>query len=282
MNYYSPKENIAKSLKTWHTKIGLATKITIALSLVAGAYIGLAAAGATMVGHDVPNVGLSRLLTGIVFSTGLMMVVIAGGELFTGNVMIWFGVLDGKIGIKSMLKNWFWVYLANFAGALVVAYLMYLSGLWTYNNNLHGAAVLKAAVAKSSLTFTEAFVRGILCNWLVCVAVIMGYAAKDIASKVLAIFFPIMLFVSANFEHSIANIYYIPAGLLAKTIPAVVEASHLGAKLDSLNLSNFLLGNLLPVTLGNIVGGAFFVATFYWYSYLRTETPAQQVMKKVA
>jgi len=273
VNYCSPQEISSNSLQTWRTKTSLSLGGMVSLGILAGAYIALGAVGATMVTHDIAAVGLARLLTGAVFAVGLMMVIIAGGELFTGNILITIGVLEGSVRVRSMLRNWLVVYFANFAGSLLVAYLMYASGLWSYNNNQVGAAVLKVAAAKTGLTFGMALARGILCNWLVCVAVWMAFAGKDVVSKIFGIFFPIMLFVSSNFEHSIANMYYIPAGILAKNMPAVVEASHLGTKLDSLNWHNFLFANLLPVTMGNIVGAGLFVAFFYWFAYLRDRAP---------
>jgi formate/nitrite transporter len=243
-----------------------------ALGILAGAYIALAAQGATMVTHDIAGVGVGRFLSGVIFATGLIMVVIAGAELFTGNIMIWIGVLDGSVTLGKMLRNWFWVYVANFVGSLLVVYLIYLSGLWTFNNNMVGAAVIKTAVAKNSLTFVGALSRGILCNWLVCLAVWMAFAGRDVISKIFGIFFPIMMFVASNFEHSIANMYYIPAGILAKNIPAALEASRVGAKVDVLTWGSFLQINLLPVTLGNIIGAGLFVATFYWFAYLHGKT----------
>jgi formate/nitrite transporter len=275
MNYCSPREISNNSLQTWRSKASLSLSGMVSLGILAGAYIAFGAEGSTMVAHDIASIGLARLLTGAVFAVGLMMVVIAGGELFTGNILITIGVLNRSVRLRSMLKNWLVVYFANFAGALLVAYLMYASGLWAYNSNQVGVAVLKAAVAKTSLSFGMAFARGILCNWLVCLAVWMAFAGKDVVSKIFGIFFPITLFVSSNFEHSIANMYYIPAGILAKNMPAVVEASHLGTKLDGLTWHNFLFANLVPVTLGNIVGAALFVAFFYWFAYLREESSSQ-------
>jgi formate transporter len=183
-------------------------------------------------------------------------------------VLIWIGVLQKRITLATMLRNWFWVYTGNFLGSILLAYMMYASGLWSYNNYLHGAYALKIAIGKVNLTFYEAFIRGILCNWIVCLAVWMAYAAKDISGKVWGIFFPIMLFITSAFEHSVANMYYLTAGLLAKTVPAIVEASHLGTKVDTLTLQS-MFGNLLPVTLGNIVGGALFVGSYYWFCYMR-------------
>lgn len=161
----------------------------------------------------------------------------------------------------------FLVYFGNFLGSILLAYLMYASGLWFYNNGLHGASVIKIAVAKVGITYYEAFVRGILCNWLVCLAVWMSYAAKDISGKILGIFFPIMLFITSGFEHSVANMYYLMAGLLAKTNPVLFEASQLGSKAGVLSLQTMIFKNLIPVTMGNIVGGALFVGGLYWFVY---------------
>jgi formate/nitrite transporter len=246
-------------------------RLPLVLGMMAGAYIAFAAEGSTMAVHDVSSVGLSRFIAGVIFSTGLMLVLICGAELFTGNVLILTGVLDGSVGIAAMLRNWFWVYIGNLIGSILLAYLMYASGLWLYNGGLHGAAVIKLASSKVSLTFGQAFTRGILCNWLVCLAVWMSYAAKDISGKIWGIFFPIMLFVTSSFEHSVANMYYISAGILAKNSPVILEAAKLGDKIQLLNLQG-MVNNLIPVTLGNIVGGGLFVATFYWFSY-RYQSP---------
>ncbi|HWR07069.1 formate/nitrite transporter family protein [Sporomusa sp.] len=274
-NYCTPKEITQNTLEIGLIKSKMDITKMVLLGVLAGAYIGFGAEGSTMATHDIPILGLSRFLGGAIFATGLMMVIICGAELFTGNVLITIGVLERRVSVATMLQNWFWVYGGNLVGSLLVAYFMYASNLWSFNNSLHGAYVLKIAVGKVSLTFYEAFIRGIMCNWLVCLAVWMAYSAKDIAGKVLGIFFPIMLFVTSNFEHSVANMYYLAAGLLAKNVPALAEASHLGAKLNTLNLETILLGNLLPVTLGNIVGGALFVGSYYWFCYLRNPNIAQ-------
>lgn len=274
MNFCTPKEIVANSLQTWVGKSQLTLLNTLALGILAGAYIAFGAEGSTMATHDLSGIGLGRFLAGVIFATGLMLVVICGAELFTGNVLIWVGVLERKIPVSAMLRNWFWVYVGNFIGSLLIVYLMHASGLWSFDNNLYGAAALKIAVSKVNLSFSEAFVRGILCNWLVCLAVWMTFASKDVIGKIFGIFFPIMLFVTSNFEHCIANMYYLPAGLMAKTLPAVVEASKLGAKVDTLTIQSLFANNLLPVTLGNIVGGVFFVGTYYWFCYLRSSQNA--------
>lgn len=269
MNYLVPQEIAAGAAKTAGVKAGLASGKTVILGFLAGAFIAFGAEASTTVAHDLPGVGLARLVSGMVFSTGLMMVMIAGAELFTGNVLVWMGVLERKVSLFAMLRNWVLVYFSNFAGALAVVFFMNLSGLWAMNNNLVGAYAIKIATGKCALSFTSALVLGLFCNWLVCMAVWMSWASKDIVGKVFAIFFPITLFVASNFEHSIANMYYIPAGILAKENPAALAASHMADKVGVLNWSNFFTHNLIPVTIGNIIGGALFVATLYWFAYLR-------------
>lgn len=266
-NYFSPQEIVRNNLEAGIIKSQLSVSSLLALSILAGVYIAFAAEGSTMAVHDMTTLGLARFVAGVIFATGLMLVVVCGAELFTGNVLIFNGVLEGKVSVWLMLRNWFWVYIGNFVGAVLLANLMDMSGLWLYNNGLHGAAVIKIASSKMSLTFVEAFVRGVLCNWLVCLAVWMALAANDITGKLLGIFFPIMLFITSSFEHSVANMYYLTAGILAKANPILLEAAHLGDKADIINLQHMLM-NLVPVTLGNIVGGAIFVGGFYWTCYL--------------
>ncbi len=267
MNFFTPKELVKNCLDTATVKAQLSISKMLVLGMLAGAYIAFAAEGSTMAVHDLSSIGMGRFLAGVIFATGLILVVICGAELFTGNVLLWAGVLEGEIQFPAMLRNWFWVYIGNFWGALLLAYLMNASGLWFYNNGLYGAAVIKTAVAKVNLTFGEAFARGILCNWLVCLAVWMSYAAKDLTGKILGIFFPIMLFITSAFEHSVANMYYLSAGLLAKADPLLLSASNVGSKISSLTPYAMLVGNLLPVTLGNIVGGALLVGSLYWFVY---------------
>ena len=173
-----------------------------------------------------------------------------------------------------MLRGWCLVYLGNLVGSVLVAFFVLRSGQLGYTGCLLGGFTLKLAVYKTALTFEKAFFMGILCNWLVCLAVWMAYGAGDVAGKILAIFFPIWLFVASGFEHSIANMYYIPAGILAKADPLFVEkALELGTSqqaIDALGWGSMFSANLLPVTLGNILGGALFVGLAYWIAYRRT------------
>ena len=248
-----------------------ALKLTI-LGIFAGVYIGFGAELAIMVTHDMASflgVGMAKLIGGAVFSVGLMLVVIAGAELFTGNNLIFLSVLDRQVGVSRLLRNWTIVYFANLVGSLLLVLLMYWSGLWKTDGGLVGAKALAIANGKVNLTFLQAFARGIMCNWLVCLAVWMAVSARTVVGKVWAIFFPIMAFVASGFEHSVANMFFIPMGLVMKGQTAIVATAGLADKLSHLTIGGMVM-NLIPVTLGNIIGGAFFVATLYWVVYLRS------------
>lgn len=244
----------------------------LVLSFLAGAFIAFAAEGSNMAAFNLfakpETYGLGKALAGAIFGTGLMLVVLAGGELFTGNTLILAAVCDKKVKFNRMLRNWVIVYIGNLIGSLFIAYMMSRSGLFGSGGDMLGAVTLKIAVYKVNLSFLQAFYLGIMCNWLVCLAVWMSCGAETMAGKILAIFFPIWLFITSGFEHSVANMYYIPAGILAKTNTAYAELSHLSNEaLQSLTWSSFAIHNLIPVTLGNIVGGGIFVGMAYWYSY---------------
>lgn len=237
-------------------------------ALLAGAYIAFGAQASQMVSFnllaDPSSLGVGRLVSAAVFPVGLMMVVLCGAELFTGNCLMIIGVLDRKIRISGMLRNWVLVYLGNFLGALLVMALMKSTGLWETGSGLLGASVIKTAQAKVQLSFGQAFVRGILCNWLVCLAVWMSTGARETVSKIFAIWFCIGLFVISGFEHSIANMYFIPAGIAAAADSGLAQLA--GCDVSVLTVGNFLVKNLLPVTLGNILGGGLFVGMVYWFT----------------
>jgi len=270
--FLSPSEICKQVEEASKQKAALPLRCLIILGILAGVYIGFGAELSTMVTYDLTEylgVGFSKFLAGSVFSVGLMLVVIGGAELFTGNCLMLSCVMRRNIKAEKLLRNWSTVYLANFAGALLLAVIMYYSGLWKVGHFGVGAKALAIANGKVNLSFIEAFCRGICCNWLVCLAVWLAVAGQDIVSKILGIYFPIMAFVASGFEHSIANMYFIPMGLFLKGNLSVVAASGLTETLNNLTWSNFLIGNLLPVTLGNIVGGAFFVGGAYHLTYLR-------------
>ncbi len=235
---------------------------TWVLSLLAGVYIAFGAGLATLITSDSATylgIGMSRLLGGSVFSLGLMLVVICGAELFTGNILLTKTALHREISWLKIAENWTVVIIGNLVGSLFLAWLMFESELWQTGRVAEHA--VNIAAAKCELSFSVALVRGILCNWLVCLAVFMATAARDIPGKMLACYMPIMAFVASGFEHNVANMYFIPTGLLLK--------AELGLTAPGLTWSNFFISNLIPVTLGNIIGGAVFVGFAYWFAYLK-------------
>lgn len=269
--FFTPKEIGQNTIQIGISKSSLPSHKQMIAGFLAGAFIAFAAEASNMAAFNLfanpDTYGLGKALAGAIFSAGLMFVLIAGGELFTGNSLISISVLEGKVKLSSMLRNWFFVYIGNFLGAVFIAYMMDKTGLFNSSGGLLGEVTVKIALYKVGLSFEKAVVLGVLCNWLVCIAVWMAFAAKDITGKVLAIFFPIWVFVASGFEHSIANMYYVPAGIFAK--------SQFGGSItgvDALNWGNFITKNLIPVTLGNIIGGVIFVAGVYWYMYLRKTT----------
>ena len=228
---------------------------------LAGFYIAFGAQLATVVTHDAAvhlGSGVARFLGGSVFSIGLMLVIICGAELFTGNTLLAKTALHGEIPWSKLIENWVIVILGNFVASVLFAWLMSHSGLLGGGIGEHAVNI---AAKKCNLPFGEALIRGIFCNWLVCLAIFMAVAARDITGKILACYAPIMAFVASGFEHSVANMYFIPVGLFT--------AANIGADPIGLNWTAFLLGNLVPVTLGNIIGGCVFVAGAYWFIHLR-------------
>ena len=255
----------------------------LVLSVLAGAFISFGAIFATTVSAGTVGMpyGVVRLLTGIVFSVGLVLVVIGGAELFTGNNMIVMAWASGKVKTRALLLNWALSFVGNSAGAILTAALMFYTTQYTFGGGAVGLAALSTANAKTSLAFIPALTLGIMCNALVCLAVWMCFAARTIVDRVFAIVPPIAAFVAAGFEHSIANIYFIPMGLFIKagapdSFWRAIDKT--AADFPDLTWSNFLVGNLIPVTIGNIIGGSIMVAAVYWFVYLRNRT-APSVVK---
>jgi formate/nitrite transporter len=246
---------------------------TFTLSVLAGAFIALGAVFATTVSAGAAGVlpyGVTRILSGLVFCLGLVLVVVGGAELFTGNNLIVMAWASGKVSGRAMLRNWLVVYAGNFVGAFGTAVLTLLSRQYSFGGGSVGEAALKAAAGKVHLGFTQAIALGILCNALVCLAVWMTFSARSTTDRIAAIIFPISAFVAAGFEHSVANMYFIPYGLLIQAFdPGFVLGS--GVDLAGLTWESFLLKNLLPVTIGNIIGGALLVAGVYWSVFLRNK-----------
>src|SRR5574344_1063963 len=268
----SPGEILSKASGVYEKKARQNIKKTLVLSFIAGIFIALGAVASTLASFNLladPNkIGLGKLIQGITFTPGLIFVLLAGGELFTGNNLMAIAFFDKKISLKSLLKSWLSVYLGNFVGSLFVAFLIYKSGQWQMADNLLAARVILIANQKVNLTFSEGLILGIFCNFLVCLGVWMAFGAKDYVGKVVSAIFPVVAFVVSGFEHSVANMYYIPAGIFAKNTPAFVEKTGLaGDALSNLNLLNMVTKNLIPVTLGNIIGGSLLVGLVYFLAY---------------
>lgn len=258
------------------------------LSVLAGAFISLGAIFATTVssgaivvmaadGTVVSNAalpyGVTRLLAGFAFSLGLILVVVGGAELFTGNNLIVMAWASGKVTGRALLRNWLIVYLGNFIGAIGTVVLMFITKQYAFGANSVGITALRIGVAKVDLTFIQAVALGVLANGLVCLAVWLTYSARSTVDKIVAIIFPITAFVAAGFEHSIANMYFVPYALFIKDFdPGFVSlVGDKVAHLDLLTWQAFLVNNLIPVTIGNIIGGAVLVAAIYWAIFLRSE-----------
>ncbi|MCI8651295.1 MAG: formate/nitrite transporter family protein [Oscillospiraceae bacterium] len=234
----------------------------LVLSMLAGAFIALAGAVSTTASCTVENSSLAKVVSACLFPGGLALVILAGTELFTGNCLLVVPLLRGELRLREVLRSWVTVYLGNFAGALLVAAVC----VWGHQLDLFSgklaAATISTAAAKCTLSFGDAFFRGVACNFLVCMAVWLAMGAKSAGGKLAALYFPVLFFVLCGFEHSIANMYYIGAGLFAQTVPAYA------APAAGLTVGGFLLGNLLPVTLGNMAGGML-VGVAFWFCWLR-------------
>ncbi len=273
VNFFPPAQIAQKFCDAGLAKCKLPLRKMFSLAILAGVFIAFGAQLFLLVSSDSTlGFGFTRFLGGSVFTVGLMMVVVGGAELFTGNNLVLIAALNKRITWGELLRSWFFVYIGNFVGSILIAAFLFWGGTWALNGNLAGATALKAASSKVSMTFAQAFFRGILCNWLVCMAVWMAMASKDVIGKLFAIYFPIMAFVASGFEHSVANMFFLPYGIFLKSIPKVVEAT--GKTLSdfaALNWGTLFTKNLIPVTLGNIIGGAIFVGMVYWFVYLKAD-----------
>jgi len=264
---YSPQEIADRAEQAGVAKARLPFIPALMLSILAGGFIGLGAMYFTLVTSDASlPFALSRLLGGVVFSLGLILVVVAGAELFTGNNLLVIAWADKKISTREMLLNWLVVFIGNAIGAIGLALLIALSHHLDMNQSAVSQQALKIALHKVSLPFWEAFFKGMLCNILVCLAVWLALAGRSVTDKILAIVFPISAFVAAGFEHSIANLYFIPLGMIIKWQGGMANES-----LTSLDLYG-LAANLVPVTLGNILGGSVMVALVYHLIYHRNSS----------
>ena len=273
-NFNTPAQVHENMTQAAVTKAGYPLPKLIMLGIMAGICIAMGAEASNVAMHNIANVGVARLVAGCVFPVGLMTLVLLGGELFTGNTMMLMGLADKRVKVTGVLRNWVIVFFTNMIGSVFLAYLVSQTGQWDYTDGMLGALTIKIAVGKVSLSPWTAFCSGIMCNVFVCAAVLMASAAKDITGKLFACFFPICAFVISGFEHCVANMYYIPAGMMAAQNEAyVTKAQELygisAQALEKLNLSLFFYNNLVYVTLGNIIGGGVVIGLAYYMIFVR-------------
>ena len=269
--FNSPAEVVEANMKGAEGKAALSVSRMVLLGILAGAFIALGGAASSTAAHGIADVGLARAVCGMIFPVGLMMVILLGGELFTGNCLMIMAVLDGRVSWGRLLRNLGVVYLSNLAGALLTALLLTLSGNQNYSGGLLGAYTIKTALGKAGISPVQGITSGILCNFLVCAAILMAAAAREIAGKIWAVFFPIAAFVIGGFEHCVANMFYIPAGMFAAMNPSYAakaqEAYGITAEqLGTLNGWNGLV-SLLFVTAGNVIGGMALVGVPMFLAY---------------
>jgi formate transporter len=285
-----PAAVAARAEQSGVKKASTDTLTLLVLAVLAGAFISFGAIFATTVSAGGISIaaadgaiqfstglpyGVTRLLTGLAFSVGLILVLVGGAELFTGNTMIVMAWANGKVSTRALLHNWLIVFGGNFVGAFLTAVLMFYTTQYTFGGGSIGLAALYSAHSKASLEFLPAVALGIMCNALVCLAVWMCYGARTMLEKIFAIIPPVSAFVAAGFEHGIANIYYLSVALLIKAGASEsfwVSIHKTAADFPALTWKNFFVGNLLPVTVGNIIGGSIMVAAVYWFVYLRPRT----------
>ena len=270
MDAFAPGEIAALIETRGVAKANASAITTFVLGVVAGAFIGLGAVlSTTILSGSTPGSGAARWLAGIGFSLGLILVVVAGAELFTGNNLLVMGLVSRRITVTRLLRNWILVYVGNVIGATSIVVMVWLAEWWKQSEGAVGATALSIAVAKTSLPFGVVLMRGVLANALVCLAVWLATGGRTVTDKVIAIVLPISAFVAAGFEHSVANMYFIPVGWLLKREPTVVAAATATEEeLASLDVAGFG-NNLAAATIGNVIGGAVLVGLVYWFVYLR-------------
>lgn len=257
----SPAEIASRYENAGKGKTELSSGKTFLLGILAGAYIALGGLGSQIASCCAADPSSARLISSVVFPIGLFMVLIGGAELFTGNCLIVIPVLSGKARLSGMLRNWLLVYFGNMVGGFLIALLANFSHIYSFDGGNLAASVVNTAVTKSNISFSDGLLRGILCNVLVCLAVWCSFAADELAGKVLALWLPVMLFIICGFEHCVANMYFIPAGLMASSL--------YGVPTEGLSLLGFFVTNLIPVTIGNIIGGSLCVGAVYYTVYLK-------------
>lgn len=272
-SFYTPSEVIKSNIKSAVSKANLPLAKMILLGMMAGAFIAFGGAASSVAAHGVADVGLARSIAGAIFPVGLMLVVFTGSELFTGNSLMIMAVIDKKITLLKMIRNLVVVYFANFIGALIIDVLVFLSGQFDFSGGGLGAYTIKVALAKTSIAPVTAVISGILCNILVCLAIVLAGTAKDSIGRIFGIFFPIAAFVVCGFEHCVANMFYIPAGMLAATNTAYVQKAQelYGITAQQCSSLTHFAGteSLLFVTIGNIIGGVLFVGVVLYMAHIK-------------
>ena len=269
MDSFSPAEIAARYADAGAAKAKRSTSHLIVLGILAGALIALGSAATNTAAYGIKEVCIARTICGLLFPFGLGMVVIMGAELFTGNCLITISLLDRRCTLGQMLRSWVIVYFANFVGALLVAASCAWFGQLNYSNGALAVYTIKLAATKCAIPFQNGVVLGFLCNFLVSLGVLMAMSAKDTTGRILGAFLPVSYFVLCGFEHCVANMYYISAGLMAMKVPAYAQlAVEAGLDLSSLTLSGFLITNLIPVTIGNILGGGA-LGWLMWFCHLK-------------
>lgn len=271
----SPKEIVEANMNGAVTKASLPLSKMIVLGIMAGMFIALGGAISNTAVHDIANVGIARTVAGVIFPVGLLMIILVGGELFTGNCLMIMATMDKRIKVFALLRNLIVVYVSNLLGSLIIDVCIFYSGNLDYTGGALGAYTIKVALGKATIAPGKAVVSGILCNFLVCMAILMATSAKDVIGKIFATWFPIFAFVIGGFEHIVANMFYIPTGILAATNPDyVAKAQELygitSEQLQSLNLTG-LLSNFIPVTIGNIIGGMVFIGCALYFVHFGSE-----------
>ena len=257
----SPAEIAEKYRSIGKSKTELPPLTTFLLGIMAGAFIALGGLGSQIASCCAANPSSARMVSSVVFPIGLFMVLVGGAELFTGNCLIMIPVLSGDAKLSGMVKNWVLVYFGNMLGGLIIAALAAFSHIYNFDGGNLATAVVNTAVTKANISFSDGLLRGILCNILVCMAVWCAFAADELAGKVLALWLPVMLFIIGGFEHCVANMYFIPAGMLASALYNIPA--------PALTFFGYFITNLIPVTIGNIIGGGFCVGAMYYAIYLK-------------
>ncbi len=269
MNLFTAAETTANYSNAGAAKTKLSIAKMLLLGILAGFLIGFPSCVTNMATYALDNNSTIRMVSGLLFAFGLGMVVITGAELFTGNTLITISVLDKKATLAAMLRNWVFVYIGNFIGSMALSFICAQFGWLSAGSNALASFSMKLAVGKMTMPFQNAFFMGVLCNILVTIGVLLSLSGKDGISRFIGAWAPVMFFVTCGFNHSIADMTYCMLGLFAKNVPAYVEAAQsAGVALENLTWGNYFVGNLIPVTLGNLVGGVC-VGALFWFAYLK-------------